>query len=67
MDIGQLIKKARKSVQVSQTDLAVRIDTHRTTLARYENNTILVSIEVMAKIADALGKRLEIRFVPLDE
>lgn len=57
------IIKARIEGKISQKELAKRINTTQAEISRIESQTISPSINTVAKIARAFGKRLEIRFV----
>jgi len=51
MRVGKLIRQARKTRQLSQTELAARLGMSRATISGIENNTIK---EVGARKLDAL-------------
>jgi len=55
--IGERIKR-----KLTQQELAQRAGLRQPSLARVESGGTLPSIATLAKIAQALGKRLEIRF-----
>ena len=57
--LGNRIIEMRKSKNLSQTELARRIDKSKDVLGRYERGTVSASIEVVVKIARVLE-------VPLD-
>lgn len=54
MTIGDRIKKARKNLNISQTDLAEKIGSSKQTMHKYENNIITNipsdKIELIAKV-----------------
>lgn len=57
---------ARKEQNMTQADVARRMNTHRETVARMERqlaNGKLPTLTMLERYAEALGKRLEIRFV----
>ena len=56
--------KARLDKQVSQRTLAKKANTTQAVISRIENMTVSPSVGLLQKIASALGKKLEIRFVP---
>jgi predicted transcriptional regulator len=59
------IAKVREERKLSQAQLARRIGTHQSAIARMERSTYRgYSVATLAKIAAAAGKRLEVRFVP---
>lgn len=55
MSIGENIKKHRKSLNISQKQLAEKLNMPISTLANYENNHREPNIETLNKIATALG------------
>ena len=54
MNIGENIKKYRKALNISQKDLAKKLNMPISTLANYENNHREPNIETLNKIAAAL-------------
>jgi predicted transcriptional regulator len=54
--------KVRLENNVSQRELAKRAKTTQAVLSRIENMSVSPSIGLLQKIAQALGKKLEIRF-----
>jgi predicted transcriptional regulator len=60
--IGDLIK-IRKKRKINQKDLAEKMGTTQSALSRFEAGGTNVSIEFLKRMAKALDKRLEIRFV----
>ncbi len=61
--LGVLIREARKNAGLTQEELASLMATKKTAISRLENQSEDARISTIAKIAAALGKRLEIRFV----
>lgn len=55
MNIGENIKKYRKALNISQKDLAKKLNMPISTLANYENNHREPNIETLNKIAVVLG------------
>jgi len=55
--------KARIDKHVSQRELARKANTTQAVISRIENMTVSPSVGLLQKIATALGKKLEIRFV----
>lgn len=53
--IGENIKKYRKALNISQKDLANKLNMPISTLANYENDHREPNIDVLNKIATALG------------
>lgn len=59
--ISQLIK-ARIKKGISQKELAKRIGTKQSAIARFESGNVNPSLEFLQKIAIAMGRRLSIQF-----
>lgn len=55
MTLGQNIKKYRKEKNMTQAQLARKIDSTDSAITRYETNTREPSIDILNKIAAALG------------
>jgi predicted XRE-type DNA-binding protein len=65
LKLANQILKLREQENLSQAQLARRIGTHQSAVARMEQNTYRgYTVATLAKIAAAAGKRLEVRFVP---
>ncbi len=54
--------KARMEGKISQRQLAKKANTTQAVISRVENMTVSPSIGLLQKIAQALGKNLEVRF-----
>ena len=48
---GDIIKNLRKTNNVSQVQLAQKLDVSKQTISNWENNNILPSIEMLVKIS----------------
>lgn len=59
MDFGGKIIQLRKNKGLSRDDLARQVGTSSAIIGRYERNEITPSVEVAAKIADALEVSLD--------
>ena len=59
MSFGKRMGEIRKQKKMSQDDLAKAIGTISVTVGRYERDEVKPSIEVAAKIADALEVSLD--------
>lgn len=57
--IGRRIKQARESEKLSQIDMAGLIDVSITHISLVENGRKKVSLDMIAKIADALGVTID--------
>jgi len=63
MHIGEQIAQLRHKAKMSQLELAKRVDTSRTAIARYENGDYnRYNVGTLMRIARALHKRLKISF-----
>ncbi len=67
--LAAAVLSARKRSRLSQTVLAKRVRTTQAVISRIENPDLqyLPSVEVLSRIAVALGAQLEIAFVPLEK
>jgi ribosome-binding protein aMBF1 (putative translation factor) len=64
IEIAEMIHQARKDAGLSQSDLADRIGTTASVICRLENADYEGhSLTMLRRIADALGQRVEVRFV----
>ncbi|MDI3548593.1 MAG: hypothetical protein PWR10_2245 [Halanaerobiales bacterium] len=61
-DIKRQIIKLRLEQGLSQKELAKKIGTKQSAISRLESDDYNPSIELLDKVAHALGKKLEIRF-----
>ena len=57
------IIRARIEKKLSQRKLAKKAKTTQAVLSRIENMTVSPSIQLVQRIAEAMGKKLEIKFV----
>ena len=65
LQLANQILRLREEQKLSQTQLAKRIGTHQSAIARMEQSTYRgYTVATLAKIAAAAGKHLEVRFVP---
>ena len=64
--LAETIRNARKRRGLSQAGLSKRARTTQAVVSRIENlnTSYLPSVEVLARLANALGAHLEIAFVP---
>jgi len=63
MNVGEQIAQLRHKAKMSQLELAKRVDTSRTAIARYENGDYnRYNVGTLMRIARALHKRLKISF-----
>lgn len=62
--LAQQLKKLRESAGMTQGQLAEKIGTQQPGVARVERGRALPSLEMLFKIASALGMRVTIEFRP---
>lgn len=63
MNIGEQIARLRHKAKMSQLELAKKVSTSRTAIARYESGDYnRYNVVTLARIAQALHKRLKISF-----
>ncbi len=62
-DISKKFQKYRKSGKMTQEEVASAAGISRSSLARFESGRHNPTLEGLLKIADAMGYRVEIRFV----
>lgn len=62
LEIAYQILQLRKKKKMSQLELAKRIGTKQSNIARIEAGQQNFSIETLEKIADALGSQLKVSF-----
>ncbi|MFA5337589.1 MAG: helix-turn-helix transcriptional regulator [Candidatus Omnitrophota bacterium] len=64
MSIGEQIAKLRHKAKMSQLDLARKVYTNRTAIARYENRSYnRYNLRTLMRIGKALHKKLKISYV----
>jgi len=60
MDAGQLIVEARKRAQMTQTELASRMGTHQSVVARWETGKTQPTLETVSRAVEAAGLELTV-------
>ena len=65
--IAREMIEARARAGLTQDELASRMDTSRTVIARLESGRSLPSTRTLKRFAAATGSRLAISFVPVNE
>ena len=58
--IGARIAELRKSLGMTQEDLAAKCGLQRTTVSKIEHGRFSVSVDMLSRICDALGARIEL-------
>ena len=59
--IGSMLKAAREEVGLTQEQLAQKLKTKKSAISRIENHAKDIKLSTLEKIAQALGKKLEVR------
>ncbi len=60
MDAGQLIVEARKRAQMTQTELASRMGTHQSVVARWETGKTQPTLETVIRAVESAGLKLTV-------
>ena len=60
-EVVEQLKQARKSLNVTQEDLAERVGTKKSNFSRFESGRYNPSLDFLIRIADSLGKQLHIK------
>jgi DNA-binding XRE family transcriptional regulator len=61
--LARQVRELRERHKLSQAELAERVGTKQPAIARLESGRVVPRIDLLQKIAHALGMQLEIRFV----
>ncbi len=61
--LARQVRELREKRKLSQAELAERVGTKQPAIARLESGRVVPRIDLLQKIAHALGVQLEIRFV----
>lgn len=61
--VVEQLKKARKDQQVTQAVLAERVGTQKSNISRFESGKYNPSLDFLIKVADSLGKELQIQVI----
>lgn len=67
MSGGQIVREARRRAGISQRELANRLDTSQSVIARWEAGTTSPSFDSVAKAVRACGLVLDVHLTELDE
>ena len=62
MSFGENLKRARTSIGMTQAELAKRVGTQKSNISRLESGNYNPSLDFLAKVAEALGKNLNVQF-----
>ena len=61
--VGEMIA-ARRAAGLTQTDIATRMGTSQSVVARLENARHMPTFDMIARYAAAIGRRLDVHLVP---
>lgn len=64
MEIGTLIREARRRHGLDQRALALRARTSQRHVSKIERGEVSPSVETVAKLLEVMGERLELRALP---
>jgi DNA-binding XRE family transcriptional regulator len=68
LNLAQQLDRLRSEANLTQSQLAELVGTSHSVISRLENATYEGhSLSMLRRIAQALGHRVEVRFVPLDQ
>ena len=67
MTFGSRLKELRIAAGLTQDELAIKLNTTKQSISRYENSSREPNIKTAKRIADALGVKLEALVVPSSE
>ena len=60
-EVVEHLKSARKAQNVTQEVLAERVGTRKSNISRFESGRYNPSLDFLIKVADSLGKQIQIR------
>ena len=60
-EVVEQLKSARKAQNVTQEVLAERVGTQKSKISRFESGRYNPSLDFLIKVADSLGKQIQIR------
>lgn len=60
-EVVEQLKRARKAQNVTQEMLAERVGTKKSNISRFESGRYNPSLDFLIKVADSLGKQIQIR------
>ena len=63
-EVVEQLKSARKAQNVTQEVLAERVGTKKSNISRFESGCYNPSLDFLIKVADSLGKQIQIRIRP---
>ena len=61
--IGVILRQAREAAGLTQEELARRLKTKKTAISRIENHAEDIKLSTLERVAEALGKHLQVNIV----
>lgn len=61
LDAVEQLKRARKAQDITQEVLAERVGTKKSNISRFESGKYNPSLDFLIKVADSLGKQVQIK------
>ena len=59
--IGVILRQVREKAGLTQEELAKKLKTQKTAISRIENHAEDIKLSTLEKVAEALGKHIQIR------
>ena len=60
-DVVQQLKAARKAQDITQEALALKVGTKKSNISRFESGRYNPSLDFLVKVAESLGKQIQIK------
>jgi ribosome-binding protein aMBF1 (putative translation factor) len=67
LKIARQIKAVREALHISQGQLADRAGTKQPAIARLESGRVIPRLDLLHKIARAMGMKLDVNIIPADD
>jgi len=64
LELARRLRLMREASHLSQAQLAARVGTKQPAIARLESGRYLPRLDLLARVAAALGARLDVRLLP---
>ena len=64
-ELGEAVRHRREQLGITQAQLAERAGLQQPAVARFETGGTMPTIPMLERLADALGLRLNVEFLPL--
>ena len=65
LEVGILIARLREALHMNQTQLAARAGMNASKISRIESSPRNITLNTLARVAQALNRRVKIEFVPV--